>query len=55
MRFWRRNVPADTTPQADEAAAPEIEESAELRLPEPALADEPELRSRWSRPRPSRR
>ncbi len=39
MRFWRRNVPAETPPQAEEAPAPSVEEAAALREPTPAEED----------------
>jgi len=43
MRFWRRNVPAETTPQAEEVPAPSVEAEAALREPAPAAEDSGEL------------
>jgi fused signal recognition particle receptor len=39
MRLWRRNVPAEPAPEAEEPAAPAAGDAAELRQPEP-VADE---------------
>ena len=39
MRFWRRNVPAETTPEAEETPAPSVD--AEVALQEPTPAAEP--------------
>jgi fused signal recognition particle receptor len=53
MRFWRRNVPAEPAPEAQEPPAPPAaEEAVELRQPEPAV--EEEERPPSPRPEPQR-
>ena len=37
MRFWRRNVPVEPTPEVEEPPAPPLEDFGELRQPEPAV------------------
>ncbi len=50
MRFWRRNVPAETTPQTEDTPASSVEAEVALREPTPAAEEageqaQPEPRS----------